>query len=51
MKHHDCAAVSDKMQFLTFYSSLLYQDIHKQPGNLILECAEVLAVLLIPENT
>jgi len=51
MKHHGCATVSDKMQFLTAYSSLLYQDIHEQPGNLNLECAEVLVVLLIPENT
>lgn len=50
MKYRDCA-VSAKMQFLTFYSSLLYQDIQKQPGNLILECAEILVVLLILENT
>lgn len=50
MKYQDCAAVSDTMEFPTFYSSLLYQDIHKQPGNLILECADILVVLLIPEN-
>lgn len=43
MKHHGCDILHAEMQHLTFYSSLVYQDIHKH-RNLILESAKVIAV-------
>lgn len=45
MKHHDCDTLHAEMQHLNFLQQLLYQDIHKQPRNLILESSKVIAVL------
>lgn len=50
MKHCDCGTLHAEMQHHTFYSSWVYQGIHKQYRNLILESAKVIAVLQIPED-
>lgn len=51
MKHCVCDTLHAEMQHLTFYSSLVYQGIHKQHRKLILESAKVITVLWIPEDT